>query len=161
MKRILIPGVNGSSAITSQAHRRAQHWKLYGTDIKPTASPISSITSASTFRGRHHHQPREWIEYHASATRCCRWWRRDSRDLRQAAAQGVRARLRGEPADRARLRGHGKRLVFPSTSSVSACPSTGSSTRRAHRSSTARSASRAGSTPARSSSWTASSTPTA
>ncbi len=63
---------------------------------------------------------REWIEYHVKKCDVVRAARgdRESGAIRDGSAAGVRARLRGEPRDRAPLRTVSKRLVFPSTSEV-------------------------------------------
>src|SRR5947199_7909699 len=157
MKRILILGVNGFIGHhLSKRILATTDWDVYGMDMQ--SERIADLLEEPRF---HFFEGditinREWIEYHI---------RKCDTVLPLVAiatpATYVKEPLRvfeldfeaNLPIVRACVR-HKKRLVFPSTSEVYGMSPTGSSTRRIRRSSTDRSTSSAGSTPARSSSWT-------
>ena len=123
MKKILILGVNGFIGHhLSKRILETTDWEVYGMDMQTDriARPARPMPRMHFFEGDITIN-KEWIEYHvkkcdvvlplvAIAT--------PATYVKRAAAR-VRARLRGEPADRrARPCKYGKHLVFPSTSEV-------------------------------------------
>ncbi len=107
MRKVLILGVNGFIG-----HHLSRHLlddsdsEIYGMDMQSDRVDRAAVREAlSLLRGRHHDQqgvdrvPHQEVRHRAAAG-----GDRDAGDLRQGAAARVRARLRGQPADRARLR---------------------------------------------------------
>jgi len=154
MKRLLILGVNGF--IGHHLSRRvlaSTDWEIYGMDMQNDR--VEEMLGERRF---HFFEGditinKEWIEYHirkcdtvlplvAIATPAVY-----VKDPLRVFELDFEANL---PIVRACVH-HRKRLLFPSTSEVLACRATASSTRSPRRWCTGRSASSAGSTPARSS----------
>ena len=122
MKRVLILGVNGFIGHhLSQAIIRSTDWEVYGMDMQ--ADRIADLLERAALpllRRRHHDQPRvDRVPRQEVRRGAAAGGHRHARHLRARAAARVRARLRGQPADRARRAcATGKRIVFPSTSEV-------------------------------------------
>ncbi len=107
MKRVLILGVNGFIGHhLSQRIVADTDWEIYGMDMQSDRVDRPPAGEAlPLLRRRHHDQqgvdrvPHQEVRHGAAAGRD-----RHAGDLRQGAAARLRARLRGEPADRARVR---------------------------------------------------------
>ena len=104
---VLILGVNGfiGNALTHRITTTTD-WHVYGMDLSSSKLEHSlGHPAVPLHRGGHHDQqgvdrvPRQEVRRGAAAGR-----HRHPGDLRQGAAAGLRARLRGEPADRPLLR---------------------------------------------------------
>ena len=105
MKRVLILGVNGFIGHHLSKRILADtDWDVYGMDMQTDRiADLLRRAALPLLRRRHHDQqrvdrvPRQEVRRGAAAGRD-----RHAGDLRARAAARVRARLRGEPADRPR-----------------------------------------------------------
>ena len=158
--KVVILGANGfiGSALTN-AILRTRPWEVYGMDLGDNKLAELSSNPRFHFVEGDISINREWIEYHVKKCDVVVPLVAIANPAQyvQRPAARVRARFRGEPARScASALKYRKRLVFPSTSEIyGMCAGRGARRGDELDSSTARSTSSAGSTPAPSSCSTA------